>query len=72
MYLKQVLQPEDVSSMIDIMEQAGSRDFAEGKAKDLVEQALEAVDSAGVTEQGPEPEMEGLRHLGQWVLQGSS
>tara|TARA_B100000315_G_scaffold259312_1_gene314863 strand:- start:1640 stop:2629 length:990 start_codon:yes stop_codon:yes gene_type:complete len=66
-YMKRVLQPEDVSRLIDIMEQAGSRDFAEGKAKELAERALETIDGADL----PEPGMEGLRHLGQWALQGS-
>ncbi len=64
---KQVLLPEEVSRIIDIMEQAGSREFAEGKAKDLVEQALGTIDGLGV----PRPGMEGLRQLGQWALQGS-
>ncbi len=66
-YEKQVLLPEDVSRLIGILDQAGSRHFAEGKAKDLVDQALEAIAGAGV----PEPGMEGLRQLGQWALQGS-
>jgi geranylgeranyl diphosphate synthase type I len=65
-YEKQVLVPEDVSRLIGILDQAGSRNFAEGKAKDLVDQALETVDGAGV----PGPGMESLRHLGQWALQG--
>ena len=66
-YEKQVLLPADVSRLIDILDQSGSRNFAEGKAKDLVEQALESIVGAGV----PEPGMDGLRHLGQWALQGS-
>jgi geranylgeranyl diphosphate synthase type I len=66
-YEKQALLPEDVARLIHILDQAGSRDFAEGKAKDLVELALDTIAGAGA----PEPGMEGLRHLGQWALQGS-
>ena len=65
-YMKRVLEPEDAGRLIEIMEETGSRTVAEGKARELVEQALDITQSCGVS---PE-EQAHLRELGEWALAG--
>ena len=65
-YMKRVLQPEDASRVIEILEQAGARGFAEGKAAEKVEEAMAAIEGVGL----PPERLEGLRNLGRLALQG--
>ncbi len=53
-YMKRVLEPQDVSRIIDILDQAGARQYAEGKARELVEQAMAAVADIGLPSEGSE------------------
>ena len=53
-YMKRVLEPQDVSRIIDILDQAGARQYAEGKARELVEQAMAAVEDIGLPSDGSE------------------
>ena len=66
-YMKRVLQPEDVSRLVEILDQAGARKFAEGKAEELVDQALACLEEAELSSQGEE----GLRRLGRLALEGA-
>ena len=66
-YMKRVLEPEDVARLVEILEQAGARRFAEEKAQELVDQALACIDEAGLTGDG----IEHLRRLGRLALDGS-
>ncbi len=65
-YMKRVLEPEDAARLIAILEEAGSRTAAEHKARELVEQALDAAVGAGV----PQEEQKHLQQLGEWALEG--
>ena len=65
-YGKRVLQPEDVSRVMTILAEANSRQFAEDKARELADQALESLDGNGF----PEERMTNLRHLSDWALEG--
>ena len=65
-YMKRVLEPEDASKLVEILNEAGSKVFAEEKAQQLMDQAIEALDGAGLTDQG----QANLRDLGQRVLDG--
>lgn len=65
-YAKRVLEAEDVSRLVDILEQVDARRFAETKAAELVDQALSSLDDAGL----PEERKAGLRSLGQRALEG--
>jgi geranylgeranyl pyrophosphate synthase len=65
-YTKPVLLPEDVSRVVDILDQADACRFAEEKAGELLEEARECLDGAGLPGEG----MESLRHLGRRVLEG--
>ncbi len=67
-YMKRVLEPEDVSRLVEILDQAGARRFAEDKALELVDQALACINQAGLTSDG----MERLRRLGRLTLEGFS
>ncbi len=66
-YMKRVLEPHDAARLVDLLDQTDSRQFANGKAEELVDQALESIDEAGLDAQG-----EGiLRNLGQLALEGA-
>jgi len=64
-YAKRVLQPEDVTRVIAILDQAQARQNSEDKARELVEEALVAFAKAGVAEE----RMGDLKFLGQWALE---
>ena len=64
-YAKRVLQPEDVSRVIAILDQAQARQSSEDKARELVEAALVALADSGLAEE----RMGDLRFLGQWALE---
>ena len=65
-FMKRVLQPEDSSRVINILEQAGARGFAEGKAAEMVEEAMVEIEGVGL----PPERLEDLRNLGRLALQG--
>jgi geranylgeranyl diphosphate synthase type I len=65
-YMKRVLQPEDASRVIEILEQAGARRFAEGKAAEMVEEAMALIEGVEL----PPERLEDLRNLGRLALQG--
>lgn len=65
-YMKRVLQPEDASRLIEILETVDARRFALEKAGELRDQALESLDGAALAED----RKESLARLGQWALEG--
>ncbi len=65
-YSKRVLEQEDLSRLVEILDQADARQVAEARAKDLVDQALACLDGAGIAEDA----MEHLHRLGQVALEG--
>ena len=65
-YAKRVLQPEDVSRVITILEDAGARQFVESKARELAQEAVGALVDAGL----PEERRSALIQLSDWVLEG--
>jgi geranylgeranyl diphosphate synthase type I len=64
-YAKRVLQPEDVSRVIAILDQAQARQNSEDKARELVDEALGALADAGLAEE----RMGDLKFLGRWALE---
>ena len=46
-YIKRVLEPSDLSRIVEILDQAGSREFAESKAQELADRAMAALHAAG-------------------------
>ena len=66
-YMKRVLEAEDVSRLVDILDKTDARGFAEGEAQELVEQALSVIDQGGLDGQTAE----GLRRLGHLALGGA-
>ncbi|PKB68315.1 MAG: hypothetical protein BZY81_02200 [SAR202 cluster bacterium Io17-Chloro-G4] len=65
-YMKRVLEPDDVSKLVEILNEAGSKEFSAEKAQELVDQAMHSLNGADMTEQG----LENLQSLGQQVLDG--
>ena len=66
-YMKRVLELEDANRLVAILDEAGSRSIAEGKARELVEDGLAAASGIGLS---PD-RMALLRELGEWALAGS-
>ena len=66
-YAKRVLQPDDVSRVIEILDQAQARQSSEAKARELVDEALAALADAGLAED----RMGDLKFLSMWVLEGN-
>jgi geranylgeranyl pyrophosphate synthase len=66
-YMKRVLEPADVTHLIQVLDQAGARNYAQSRARELVEQAMAALEDTGLTSEGHEA----FRRLGQWALEGA-
>ncbi len=66
-YMKRVLEPDDAARLVQLLDQTDSREFATGKAGDLVDQALHRMDEVNLDVQGEEI----LRNLGQSALEGA-
>ncbi len=64
-YMKRVLDPEDASRLIAILDETGARAAVEGRARQLMEDGLAAATGA-VSSDG----MGLLRELGEWALEG--
>ena len=58
-YMKRVLEPPDVSRIIDLMEQTEARTYAETRAREHAEQGLAILEAQGV----PPERQQGLRDL---------
>ena len=63
-YMKRVLEDEDIAKMIEILDSADARQTSQAKAQELVDQAMAGLD--GVSQQG----MDDLTSLGQWAAEG--
>ncbi len=66
-YMKRVLESEDAHRLVEILDKCGSRPAAEDKARQLVEDGLNAVSALGLSADG----VALLRELGQWALEGN-
>jgi geranylgeranyl diphosphate synthase type I len=67
-YMKRVLEPEDVSRIIAILEEADARQYAEASARELTDQAMAALVDVNLTKEQEEK----FRHLGPWALAARS
>ena len=65
-YMKRVLETEDVARLVTILEEVGSRDAAEKTGRELAAAGLSAASDAGVSAAG----MAALRELADWALSG--
>jgi geranylgeranyl diphosphate synthase type I len=65
-YMKRVLEADDATRLVSILDETGARSAADGQARQLVEEGLAAASSSGVPENG----MEQLRELAEWALEG--
>lgn len=63
-YMKRVLDNEDIAKMIEILDDTDARQTSQAKAQELVDQALAGLD--GVSKEG----MDALTSLGQWAAEG--
>ena len=63
-YMKRVLEADDVKKMIEILDSTDARQTSQAKAQELVEQALAGV--SGVSQEGKNS----LASLGQWAAEG--
>ncbi len=65
-YAKRVLEPEDAARLLAILETSEARRFAEDKARELMDQAMDSMDGVKLLDEG----IDSLRSLGQRVLAG--
>ena len=65
-YMKRVLESQDVSRLVAILDETGARSAAESHARKLVEDAISAASASGISSGG----VEVLEELGQWALEG--
>ena len=65
-YMKRVLEAEDTARLVSILNETGSRDAAELRARQLAEEGLSAAMSAGISGD----EIAALRELADWALSG--
>ncbi len=65
-YMKRVLEHQDTARIIAILEQANAGQYAEDQARVLVEQALETLEGAGLSDE----QRQSFKPLGQWALDG--
>ena len=65
-YMKRVLQPEDVSRLIEILDGVDARAFAQGHSNELARDALASLAGTGL----PEERLTPLRQFSEWALEG--
>ena len=66
-YAKRVLEAEDAARLLDLLDQSDARRFAEDKATELMDQAIDSLDGVELLAGG----IDSLRSLGQLVLAGN-
>ena len=66
-YMKRVLDPEDTSRLVSILEETAARAAAQSRAERLAQSALDAASTAGVPAAG----LDILSELAKWALQGN-
>jgi geranylgeranyl pyrophosphate synthase len=64
-YMKRVLEAEDVSRIVAILEEVNARQYSEARAREMADQATAAL--AGLDLTGEQQEK--FRYLGQWALE---
>jgi geranylgeranyl diphosphate synthase type I len=67
-YVKRVLEDEDLSRLVNILDESGSRRFAEAKARELAGEAVGHLEDCGL----PSEAMEELAGMAEWVLEGGA
>ena len=67
-YMKRVLEPADLSQLMGLLDQSGSRRFAENRARELVDQAIDNVKGEDLPPEG----MAELAGVAEWVLEGGA
>ena len=65
-YMKRVLEADDIAKMIEILDNTDARQASQAKAQELVDQALAGLEGVGITEEG----MDVLATLGRWAAEG--
>ena len=66
-YMKRVLEPEDASRMVAILDETGSRSVAEERARQLMQDGIAEASGAALPPEG----MALLNELGEWALEGN-
>ena len=67
-YMKRVLEPADLSQLMDLLDQSQSRQFAENRARELVDEAIDNLKSEDLPPEG----MAELAGVAEWVLEGGA
>lgn len=62
-YMKRVLEPDDIARITTVLDEVQARQYAESEARQLLEQATESLGKLGLGD-------DHLQQLGRWVLGG--
>ena len=65
-YMKRVLQPEDVSRLVEILDGVDARTFARDRSSELARDALASLAVSGL----PQERIAPLRQFSEWALEG--
>jgi geranylgeranyl diphosphate synthase type I len=66
-YMKRVLEPDDIAKMIEVLDSNGARQASQAKAQEFVDQALAGLKGvSGVSNEG----IDALTGLGRWAAEG--
>ena len=66
-YMKRVLETDDIAKMIEILDSADARQASQAKAQELVDEALGGLEGIpGITQEG----IDYLADLGKWAVEG--
>jgi geranylgeranyl pyrophosphate synthase len=66
-YAKRVLEPDDAARIIAILDDANARGFAEQKAAELAQEALDGFKAAGVSDD----RLDFIHDLTKWAVEGN-
>ena len=67
-YMKRVLEPEDATRLVEILDETGSRATAAESARVMMDEGMAAAESAGLTGDG----VRLLREIADWAVSGQS
>ena len=64
-YFKRVLEPQDVGKMVAVLDRVGAREYCQGVLTQLYQEALESLDSSGLSPEATQ----GIREAAQYMVQ---
>ena len=67
-YMKRVLEAQDISKLVALLDECQAREFAEARVTEIAGEALSQLDGAGLSSEARDE----LQSLAKWALEGGS